>query len=247
MVVLWLIAGVSSRRCLDPKPLPFSGGKRVRRTVQQSLQSKVVLDAIRDSGSDLLAGKRPYLYGAVDVAAEQVYSHVMRLTPADREQYFHWRSVGVPAADLWCFRIEGHVALPQPLLATNFIAKRFKKIYSWLENDSVLELCSSLDSVPFWLRQQMQLPADQLHMAVLMPEPLLVLCFQDSFDKLLLPAPAAAGWWRAPRWFNRMFTAGLQHHVDAFRADRIAPSLQKTCVSVLRVVCLATSMWWPSG
>ena len=192
MVVLWLISGVNSRRCLDPKVLPFKA-KRVRRQLQQFVSSEKVKQAVQALGVDVRGGHVPFVYGAVDVSVFQTYDHTMAMSELDREQCWYWRSMGVPPTQLWCFNLDQAFELLQPVPAAEYIARRFSKIYTVLTHATMDELCASLE-VPGWLPAELD-SDDELHLAVLLPESFAVLSLKGCFERLILPSAESVGWW----------------------------------------------------
>ena len=46
MVVLWVLSRQHSRRCLDPAPLPFNNGKRMRRRIAVGACSNAVRELV---------------------------------------------------------------------------------------------------------------------------------------------------------------------------------------------------------
>ena len=108
MVFLGLLSGLNTRRCPDPKPLPFQEGKPVRRAFRRNVKSEKIKAALRETGATLLSEETPHIYGCADLSVGFAYSHAVRLGELEREQYFYWRSMGVSASDLWCFRVAQH-------------------------------------------------------------------------------------------------------------------------------------------
>eukprot|EP00439_Symbiodinium_sp_Y106_P049016 s7422_g6.t1 len=112
MVVLWVLSRQHSRRCLDPAPLPFNNGKRMRRRIAVGACSNAVRELVEAVPYQFRNANVPYIYGAVDVSTGFIYSHAARLGDLDREQYRHWRKLGVAGEDQWFFNCENSVALP---------------------------------------------------------------------------------------------------------------------------------------
>ena len=122
MVFLGLLSGLNTRRCSDPKPLPFREGKPVRRAFRRNVKSEKIEAALRETGATLLSEETAYIYGCADLSVGFAYSHAVRLGELEREQYFYWRSMGVSASDLWCFRVDSTAGLPRPLHAPQYMA-----------------------------------------------------------------------------------------------------------------------------
>eukprot|EP00439_Symbiodinium_sp_Y106_P044041 s2186_g5.t1 len=94
MVFLGLLSGLNTRRCSDPKPLPFREGKPVRRAFRRNVKSEKIEAALRETGATLLSEETAYIYGCADLSVGFAYSHAVRLGELEREQYFYWRSMG---------------------------------------------------------------------------------------------------------------------------------------------------------
>ena len=192
MVILWLLAGVNARRCLDPKPLPFQGGRRARRVVKHVVSSSTVQQALQELAAETVGGDAAYIYGVVDLSVHAAYNHKIRLSQVDREQCWYWRSMGVPAADLWCFEINRFVSLQQPIPASEYIAKRFSRVFTVLKHGHVEELCFNFPEIPAWLRAGLAgARPDDVHLAALIPEPFCILTFKMCLQYLVLPSPVS--------------------------------------------------------
>ena len=242
MVLLWLLSGVNARRCLDPKPLPFHRGKRARRLVKQGVSSSKVQEALQQLGVETVGGNAAYIYGAVDLSVEAAYNHSMRLSEIEREQCWYWRSMGVPAADLWCFEINQVLPLQQPILASEYIAKRFSRVFTVLKHGHVEELCFNFSERPAWLRENLaRAGPDDLHLAVLIPEAFAILTFRMCLEYLLVPSPVSRGWWRAPRWLQSLFSSEVLDFLQGLFKNMRGTWLKIVCIACKIVASLQTT------
>ena len=223
MVLLWLISGVNARRCLDPKPSPFRDGKRVRRSIKQVVKSDRVDEALQQLDVETVGGEAPHIYGVMDVHVGSSYGHTMILSELEREQCWYWRSMGVPAADLWCFEVSEVAALQHAVPASQYIARRFSRVYTALKQPSVEELCSHFLQLPSWLEEQVaQGDVSDLHLAVLIPEPFAAFCCRACFKYLIVPSAETIGWWRAPRWLQSIISPQLKLDFRRSREEQAA-------------------------
>ena len=214
MVVLWVLSGQQSRRCLDPQPLPFNNGKRMRRKVQMTFYSEEVLAFMKTIPYELKNEHVPFIFGAVDVSVGFIYSHMSDLDELDRAQYRHWQRLGVPGDEQWFFKFQSCAALPDPVQASHHQAKRFNRAFVVLKQQTVDELCSMMPHIPGWLAAERDV---EYHLGVLVPEPFAVCYMQSMAQHVLVPSPKSRGWWRAEKWMLDMFNQGL---IDAFQATR---------------------------
>ena len=234
MVVACLVSGANVRRCLDPSPLPFHGGKRIRRSIKQVVRSEAVDNVLQGLGHVAGPIGVPSIHGFLQLSVCSAYGHTMILSELERELCWYWRSLGVPAEDLWVFRVDAVMQLPEKVPAREYVAKRFNKVFAYVNQDSVRELCSMCDELPAWMQSELDgASADDLHMALLMPEALVVLCMNLTLEHLIVPSAVANGWWRAPRWQQarlgvdlcRQFQMSRDAHA-AHMLDRRAYTLQ---------------------
>ena len=214
--MLWILSGQRTRRCLDPKPLPFNNGKRMRRKVSMAVYSTVVENLLQSIPYQLKKSQAAYIFGAVDVSVGFVYNHGSDLDQMDREQYRQWRRLGVPPEDQWFFKYQSCAALPEPVQASEFIAKRFNRVFLVLKQETVEELCSMMPHIPAWLTAERDANLE-CHLGVLVPEPFAACYMQSMTEHVVLPAPQSRGWWRAEKWILDMFNQGV---IDAFRATQ---------------------------
>ena len=215
MVILWILSGQHSRRCLDPKPLPFNDGKRVKRRVVMTLHSREVRDLLESTQHQLRNSNVPYVYGAVDASPAFIYNHAVPLGSLDREQYWQWRSLGIPGEEQWFFRFRACANLPEPVPAAEYITKRFTRVFAALRNETVEELCSMMPGLPDWLNADM---GAELHFAVLIPEPFAVFCMNQLLEYVVVPAIRTHGcWWRAQKWLVSMMNPEILHVFEASR------------------------------
>ena len=227
---LFLVAGKNVRRCKDPKPLPFLNGKRVCRSIRLDCKSDKLSAALEELHVSPLGLTGSHILGAIDAAVGFAYSHSARLSELDREQYWYWRSMGVPASELWCFRVQHAAELPEPLDATHYIPKRFSRVYTVLKHESAREVALQYDVVPDWIASELcQLDGEEdgMHLGLLCPERIVQLCLKHAFDFLLLPAPHSKGWWSPPRWLYRRFNPDLREVFEAGRAEHVQPDVDE--------------------
>ena len=200
---------------MDPAPLPFNNGKRVRRRIRMGACSDVVRELVEGLPYQFMNANVPYIYGAVDVSVGFIYSHSKRLGDLDREQYRHWRKLGVSGEDQWFFNFESSAALPEPVELAHYVARRFKRVFCVLTNDIVEELCDMIPNVPQWLAAERGL---EYHLAVLLPEAFAVCSMENLLEFLVVPSLRSRGcWWSPPKWMQDMFNLDL---CQAFEATR---------------------------
>ena len=215
MVILWIVSGQASRRCLDPKPLPFNDGKRVKRRVAMAMCSREVRDLLDSMPQQLRNSSNPYVYGAVDASPAFIYNHAVPLGSLDREQYWQWRSLGVPGDEQWFFRFRACAKLPEPVQAADYITKRFTRVFAALRHDTVEELCSMMPGLPDWLNAEMDA---ELHFAILIPEAFAVFCMNQLLEFVVAPAIRTHGcWWRAQTWLVNLMNPEILHVFEASR------------------------------
>ena len=236
MVVLWVLSRQHSRRCLDPAPLPFNNGKRMRRRIAVGACSNAVRELVEAVPYQFRNANVPYIYGAVDVSTGFIYSHAARLGDLDREQYRHWRKLGVAGEDQWFFNCENSVALPEPVELSHYIARRCKRVFCVMPNDLVEELCNMIPRVPQWLAAERGL---QYHLAVLLPEAFAVCSMENFLEFLVVPSPKSRGWWRPPRWMQDTFNLDL---CQAFEATRRPGPARLTAFSMTSCNMLADDL-----
>ena len=220
MVVLWILSGARARRILDPKPVPFQGGKRSKRRVNLTVRSDVVHNCMERLQLEPLQPGVPYVHGTVDLQFGAACSHSNILLQIEREFYWYWRSMGVPATELWSFAVASVDMLPEPVPAAEYIARRFSRVFTALSGPTVEELCSMFANVPAYLEAERRLAdPEDLRSAVLIPLPFAQLLMRGQFRSFLLPSPKAQGWWRAPKWFQNALNPELVYNFERSRRE----------------------------
>ena len=101
MVLVWLLSGSGTRRCTDARRLPFEN-HRIRRRLNMNHFRPTAMDMVEQHGLQVDRWDEPYIHGVAELVVGFQYDHTRVLTDMDREQYWYWKSQGVPERDL-CF------------------------------------------------------------------------------------------------------------------------------------------------
>lgn len=206
---------------MDPYAMPFTNGRRAKRRLKIEVDSACVTDAVKGlaGNSDDLPRDAKCIHGVLDISVGFAYSHLVQLQPLDRAQHFFWQSMGVPPNEQWFFKIKSVESLPKPVPADEYISKRFSKVYTYINQDSMEELCGMFEILPIWLASEAAGSdmRDSLHLAAMIPQAFVKLCMHRLLEFLVLPSPMSPGWWKASRWFIRNIDPAV---VAAFRASR---------------------------
>ena len=102
MVLVWLLSGSGTRRCTDARRLPFEN-HRIRRRLNMNHFRPTVMDMVEQHGLQVDRWDEPYIHGVAELVVGFQYDHTRVLTDMDREQYWYWKSQGVPERDLGFF------------------------------------------------------------------------------------------------------------------------------------------------
>ena len=145
MVLVWLLSGSGTRRCTDARRLPFEN-RRIRRRLNMNHFRPTVMDMVEQHGLQVDRWDEPYIHGVAELVVGFQYDHTRVLTDMDREQYWYWKSQGVPERDLWFFGVLQQHALPQPVPSKEHISKRFCRTFTTMSDENSEELCDLMDA-----------------------------------------------------------------------------------------------------
>ena len=106
------------------------------------------------------------------------------------------------------------VALPEPVQASHFVARRFNRAFVALNHDTVEQLCSMMRNIPGCVNGKRDM---NCQLGALVPEPFAACYMQSMAQYVVVPCPKSKGWWRVEKWMLEMFNDDM---LDAFRATQ---------------------------